>query len=88
MLNEGPVWELDEESYRITVDDEGGSGLVKEPTQFTIKQLREEFEHVEVVAALQVRLCLIPFLPIVYALYAPNPHMLCIDSSSWFRRIA
>ena len=48
--NVGPVFDLDEETYTVKVD-----GLVKKNLEFTLKDLRETFDHLEVVAALQVR---------------------------------
>lgn len=45
----GPIFDLDEESYTIKVD-----GLVKQTMALKLKDLKERFEQVEVVAALQV----------------------------------
>ena len=56
----GPVFELDEDKYTVRIDDDAGKGLVRKPLQLTIKQLRTEFEHQKVVAALQVRSIRLP----------------------------
>ena len=50
----GPVFELNEEKHRLRVDGEGGQDIVKKGLDYSIAELRTEFQQVEVVAALQV----------------------------------
>lgn len=52
--NHGPVLEFDEDAYTVTVN-----GAVANTLKLSMRDLREKFEKVEVVAALQVCLSLL-----------------------------
>jgi len=51
--NHGPVRELEEDKYTVTVN-----GAVDTPLKLTMRDLRAQFQKVRVVAALQVSLSL------------------------------
>ncbi|EJD06445.1 molybdopterin binding oxidoreductase [Fomitiporia mediterranea MF3/22] len=47
----GPVFELDEDDWTVTID--GSDGLLPKPMEFNLKELKENFTYAEAVAALQ-----------------------------------
>lgn len=53
--------EFDEDTYTIKVD-----GLVSQNLELKIKDLKKEFDQVEVVAALQVRLYMLSMVIVAY----------------------
>lgn len=74
------MFELDEDSYVITID--GQDGLVDEPVKLTLKDLRKDFTSLEVVAALQVRPSL-SFLYVVLILSSPNDSAQVTAGKKW-----
>ena len=59
--NHGPVLELDEDTYTVSIQGVGPNATPA-PRTFTLDELRDAFPRAEVVAALQVRFSLHVFM--------------------------